>query len=159
MLLALAQGMSDRFADAVATGLRGTELARRTGQEALLVPLENALAMAFRCLGDLDATHRHGEAAEEGARLRGATNQLQFALWLRATHHEEVGEREEAARAAAECARLLERLEPSALTASGACSLAALHADRDPERCLRDMVAAGGRSSSGRTRAGRRGRP
>ena len=96
MYVALAQVMSDSFSEAVATGSRAVELARRTGQGTLVVPLENTLAMAFRCLGDLEATRLHGEAAEETARLRGTGNQLQFALWLRATHHQERGEWEQA---------------------------------------------------------------
>ena len=143
-MVCMACGMGDRFAAARAAATRGIELARRTGQGALLVPLENGAATACVCLGDLEACRRHGEAAEEGARLRGSDNQLHYALWSRALHSNFSGDDATMERAAAECAEVLDRLPPSGLTASGGAGLASLRAERDPERCVHDMLAAVG---------------
>ena len=54
------------------------------------------------------------------------------------------GETAEAERAADECAVLIRRLEPSNVTRTGRCNLAAVRADQDPERTIREMVEAAG---------------
>jgi DNA-binding CsgD family transcriptional regulator len=54
------------------------------------------------------------------------------------------GEQAEAERAAAEAIDLIPRLEPDRGVTAGLCNFAALHVETDPERCLREMTAAGG---------------
>src|SRR5918994_1970952 len=84
------------------------------------------------------------EVAEEGARLQGVQAILHKALWTKALLHHDRGESTEAERVAAEATELHDGLEPSALTRTGACAVAAIHEDQDPERCIREMTAAGG---------------
>ena len=62
---------------------------------------------------DLDGALAAVEPAEETARMQGAPNPLLLALSVRAAIHHERGEPAEAARAAADCAALIARLEPS----------------------------------------------
>ncbi len=135
---------AERFADAEATGARAAEIARRTRQGHALVPLLIVRAMALVNLLDLESAVREAEAAEEGARLQGVPHLLQYALWEKAVVHHFRGEALEAERAGAEFWELLPRLEPSDLTRTGSCSVAALSAAEDPERCIADMLEAAG---------------
>jgi DNA-binding NarL/FixJ family response regulator len=135
---------AERFADAVATAGRGAEIARRTGQGHALVPLVIVRAMAFVNLLELDAAAREGESAEEGARLQGVPHLLQYALWELALVRHLRGETLEAVQAAAEFNELLPRLEPSDLTRTGSCTVAAISVDDDPERCIHEMKRAAG---------------
>jgi DNA-binding NarL/FixJ family response regulator len=135
---------AERFADAEATAARTAEIARRTRQGHALVPLLIVRAMAFVNLLDLESALREGEAAEDGARLQGVPHLLQYALWEKALVHHFRGEALEAERAGAEFRELLPRLEPSDLTRTGSCSVAALTAAEDPERCIADMLDAAG---------------
>ena len=130
---------AERFADAAATAERGAGIARRTRQGHALVPLVIVRAMAFVNLLDLDAALREGESAEEGARLQGVPHLLQYALWELALVRHLRGETLEASHAAAEFLELLPRLEPSDLTRTGNCTVAAITVDEDPERCIDEM--------------------
>ena len=65
---------------------------------------------------------------------------LCFALWVRAGAHHERGEIAASERAAGECEALLREVEPSHLTRAGGCNLAAMRADRDPERAIAEVV-------------------
>jgi DNA-binding NarL/FixJ family response regulator len=130
---------AERFADAAATGARGAAIARRTRQGHALVPLVIVRAMAFVNLLDLDAAVREGESAEEGARLQGVPHLLQYALWELALVRHLRGERLEAQQAAGEFGELVPHLEPSDLTRTGSCTVAALSVDEDPERCISEM--------------------
>ena len=135
---------AERFADAAATATRGAEIARRTGQGHALVPFLIVHAMAGVNLLELDTALREGEEAEDGARLQGVPHLLQYALWERALVHHFRGELFEARRAATEFTELLPQLEPSNLTRTGDCSIAAIRAADDPERCIAEMQAAAG---------------
>ena len=135
---------AERFADAASTAARGADIARRTGQGHALVPFLIVQAMAAVNLLQLDSALRDGEAAEEGARLQGIPHLLQYALWERALVHHFRGEVFEARQAAAEFGELLPQLEPSNLTRTGSCSVAAISAADDPERCIAEIQAAAG---------------
>ena len=130
---------AERFADAAATAARGAAIARRTGQGHALVPLVIVRAMAFVNLLDLDAAAKEGESAEEGARLQGVPHLLQYALWELALVRHLRGETLEAGQIAAEFTELVPKLEPSDLTRTGSCTVAALSVDEDPERCIHEM--------------------
>jgi DNA-binding NarL/FixJ family response regulator len=60
----------------------------------------------------------------------------------RLQHHR--GETAEAARAIADCTALVQGLEPSSVTRTGTCSLAAIRADVDPDGAIREMTASAG---------------
>ena len=135
---------AERFADAEATGARAADIARHTRQGHALVPLLIVRAMALVNLLDLEGALREGEAAEEGARLQGVPHLLQYALWEKALVHHFRGEALEAERAGDEFRELLPNLEPSDLTRTGSCSVAALGAAEDPERCIAEMHQAAG---------------
>ena len=110
----------------------------------MLVTLLTISAMAHNELLDMPAATAAIEAAEESARLQGAQHPLQFALWARAMVYDLCGDAPEAERAADECAALIDRLEPSNVTRTGRCNLAAIRADQDPERAIREMLEAAG---------------
>ena len=93
---------------------------------------------------DLDAALVEVDAAEESARLQHAPHPVLMVLCKRMLVHHHRGEALEAERAALECAELAGGLEPSAFTVHAASHAAALHADRDPERCIRELRAAAG---------------
>jgi DNA-binding CsgD family transcriptional regulator len=65
-------------------------------------------------------------------------------LWVRALVHEQRGETAEAQRAARDGESLVGMLEPSRLKRTVSCDLAAIGADHDPHRVLREMTAIGG---------------
>ena len=108
------------------------------------MPLLMTRAMARMQLLELDAALQDIDAGEEFARVERVPRLVHFVLWLRALIQHQRGETGDAERAASECAALVGALEPSKLTRTGSCTLAALLADRDPQRCLRDSVAAAG---------------
>ena len=142
--LAAVQLLHQRFAAAAATAQRGLDVARATHQGHVLVTLLTISAMAHNELLDMPAATAAIEAAEESARLQGAQHPLQFALWARAMVYDLCGDAPEAERAADECAALIDRLEPSNVTRTGRCNLAAIRADQDPERAIREMLEAAG---------------
>jgi DNA-binding NarL/FixJ family response regulator len=142
--VALMEVHAERFARAADTAARGVAVARQTRQGHALVPLVIVRAMAFVHLLDLDAAVREGESAEEGARLQGVPHLLQYALWELALARHLRGETPEARQAVAEFGDLLPRLEPSDLTRTGSCTVAAIGVDEDPERCIDEMQRAAG---------------
>ena len=142
--VSIAQLLSERFADGAATTARALAVLRRTGHGQVLVRLLVTRAMALLKLLDLDPAVREAETAEEIARLQRAPRPLCFALWMRALIHHERGEGAEAERAAAEYASAVRAVEPSALTRTGTCNLAAMRAREDPQRAIREILAAGG---------------
>jgi DNA-binding CsgD family transcriptional regulator len=142
--VAATQLLSQRFVGAAAAAQRGLAIARATNQGQVLVSLLIISALAHSELLDLHASVKAIEAAEESARLQGALHPLQFALWARAHLYDMRSETAEAERAADECAVLIDRLEPSNVTRTGRCNLAAVRADQDPERTIREMVEAAG---------------
>ena len=141
--VAVAQLLTERFADAAATSARAVGMLRRTGQRQV-VPLHLTRAMALRNLLDLGGALGEIEAAEEVARLQRVPRLLFFALWVRAGAHHQRGEVAESERAADEAAHLLRGLEESHMTRTGACNLAAMRAERDPQRAIDEIVSAAG---------------
>ena len=142
--VALMELHAERFASAADTAARGVAIARRTRQGHALVPLVIVRAMAFVHLLDLDAAVREGESAEEGARLQGVPHLLQYSLWELALARHLRGETPEARQAVSEFSHLLPRLEPSDLTRTGSCTVAAIGVDEDPERSIDEMQRAAG---------------
>ena len=142
--VANAQFLFERFEDASATSTRLFQISRRTGQGELAVTLLNLRAMTELNRLDLDAALEAAAAAEEVARIARVPRLVHFALWLLALVRHERGERAEAKTAAAESARWLGGLESSKLTRTGACTVAAIGGEHDPERAIREMLAAAG---------------
>ena len=136
--------LAERFDDGYATLDRALSVARATRQDGILGRLAITRARFQQQRLSLDEAMADVEVAEEGARLQGVQAILHKALWTKALLHHDRGEATEAERVAAEAAELHDGLEPSALTRTGACAVAAIHEDQDPERCIREMTAAGG---------------
>jgi DNA-binding NarL/FixJ family response regulator len=137
----VAQLLCERFPAAIATSGRALAISRRTGQAQVLVPLLMVRAMAQINLLGLEAALTDAHTGEEIARLEGVPRLLHFALWIRALAQHHLGQAVEAERAAEECGRLVGELEPSKLSRSGTATLAALRAEHDPERAIREIVA------------------
>ena len=133
-LLAGAQLLAERYADAADTTARGLASARRTHQQQTLTTLLLYRAGALGNLLELDAARREIDAAEESARLQRSPHELAFALWQRGIIHRFQAAAPEAARDAAEFTELAASLEPNQLIRTGLCSMAAIRADEDPER-------------------------
>jgi DNA-binding CsgD family transcriptional regulator len=142
--VALAQHLAERYSDAAATSTRALDIAGERGLGHVLVPLLLTRAMARGNLLELDRARRDAETAEDMARLQGVPRLVFFAVWVhgRLQHHR--GETAAVARAIAECAQLVHELEPSSMTRTGLCSLAAIRADADPAAAIRDMTAIAG---------------
>ena len=88
---------------------------------------------------------REVDSAYEGARLGTADNVFQFALWIRAMVHLERGELDQAERAVAECASILERLADSQLVRTALLARSALvRCGKDPAEGVRDAIEAAG---------------
>ena len=139
-----AQLRLQRFAGARETFDRALSVALGSHQGQVLVHLRAVRAITRWLLLDLDGALVEVEAAEEGARLNGAPHQLLIALWLRTMAHHHRGEAEAAERAAQEFTALARTYPRSALVHNAACNVATIHVDRDPERAIREMLAAAG---------------
>jgi DNA-binding NarL/FixJ family response regulator len=130
----IAQFLSERFPAAAETSARTLEIAHRTGQGQLLVTLHGLRANSLLILLDPDAAVREAETAEEIARLQRLGHLEHFALWCRAIVLEQCDGRIVAERCVADAERLIGALEPSKLTRTAACELAAIGAADDPRR-------------------------
>ncbi len=119
-------------------------MARATRQDGLLGQLAITRAQLQQQRLNLGDALADVEVAEEGARLQGVQPMLHAALWTKALLHHDRGESSEAVRTAGESAELLGELEASVATRTGRCVVAAIHEEQDPERCLRELTAAGG---------------
>jgi DNA-binding NarL/FixJ family response regulator len=139
-----AQLRLQRFRGALETFDRALSVALGSHQGQMLVHLRAVRAITRWLLLDLDGALVEVEAAEEGARLNGAPHQLLIALWLRTMAHHHRGEADAAERAAQEFSALARTYPRSALIHNAACNVATIHVDRDPERAIRDMLAAAG---------------
>jgi DNA-binding CsgD family transcriptional regulator len=140
----VAQSLCERFTAAAETSARALAIARRNGQEHALVMLHGLRALALLTLLKLDEAAREADQAEDAARALRLPHLLHSALWIRALVADARGETDQAERAAREAAGLAGALEPSRLARTAACDFAALRGDREPERALREMVAAAG---------------
>ncbi len=142
--VATAALLGERFEDGYATLDRALSVARATRQDGMLGRLAITRAQLQRQRLNIAEALADVEVAEEGARLQGVNSMLHAALWTKAILHHDRGEGSEAERAATESLELLDELEPSAFTRTGRCAAAAIHDEQDPERCIREMTAAGG---------------
>jgi DNA-binding NarL/FixJ family response regulator len=120
---------------------RAIEVARRTRQDRVLPMVASVRSMLYE--HHLQAL-QDAEASTESARLFGHDGQLVQALITQANIHWIRGERAEAARFRTECIEVASRLEPTTITSTALCNAASQLVDEDPERCIRDMTAAGG---------------
>jgi DNA-binding NarL/FixJ family response regulator len=124
---------------------RGLELVRRAHLGHMLAPLCTLRAMMSTNALQLEEAARLVEVAEETSRLGGMSYQLQWSLWTRAGLATLRGEVLEARRLDAESRPFLDALPDDDLAKpTGLCNLAAQRAEDDPERCIAEMVAAGG---------------
>jgi DNA-binding CsgD family transcriptional regulator len=142
--VARASLLAERFEDGYATLDRALAIARATRQDGILGRLAITRARFQQQRLHLNEALADVEVAEEGARLQGVQAILHKALWTKALLHHDRGEATEAERVAAEAAELHDGLEPSALTRTGACAVAAIREEQDPERCIRELTSAGG---------------
>ena len=133
----MAELLTERYADAHATAARGLELVHRTGHAQLLVPLSVLAALALTERLDLDTAARHADDAAESARLQDVPHLRELVLLTRLPLHELRGEWSEAAQAIEDVAALLPRLPDGFAVRSLRATAATLHAERDPERCIR----------------------
>jgi DNA-binding CsgD family transcriptional regulator len=142
--VATAALLGERFEDGYATLDRALSVARATRQDGFLGRLAITRAQFQQQRLNLDEALADVEVAEEGARLQGVRSMLHQALWTKAILHHDRGEGSDAERVAGESAELLDELEPSTLTRTGRCTVAAIHEEQDAERCIHAMTAAGG---------------
>jgi DNA-binding CsgD family transcriptional regulator len=138
------QMLTERFGGAERTLRRAIDVAERLGQARLLSILTALRALNLTNGLELDESLRMADLGEERARLAGQHSPLFWALWSRVLVQRFAGEQAEAERAAAEAIDLVPRLEPDRGVTAGLCNFAALHVETDPERCVREMTAAGG---------------
>ena len=141
--VATAALLGERFEDGYATLDRALSVARAARQDGMLGRLAITRAQLQRQRLALDEALADVEVAEEGARLQGVASRLHMALWTKAILHSDRGEGTEAERVADELAEL-DELEASAIVRTGRCAVATIHEEQDPERCIREMTAAGG---------------
>jgi ATP/maltotriose-dependent transcriptional regulator MalT len=140
----VAQVCAARYADALETSARGVAVVREARLGAFLAPLATLRAMALYNTCELEEAHSQIEAAEETARLQGLTYQLEWALWMRCVVADAQGEIAEAHRAAHECREIMAGARDALLTRTGLCGMAMRHQWEDPERCIAEMLDAGG---------------
>jgi predicted ATPase/DNA-binding NarL/FixJ family response regulator len=135
---------AERFPESDAAAARALEISRAFHQDRLLAPLSIFRSMAVANMCRLPEGLQLAEAAEEAARMQGLRYQEMWALWQRAQLLDVAGTPLEAQRVAAQCQELIESVEPSLVTRTGACNIATLRLDSDPAGCMREMVEAGG---------------
>src|SRR5688500_18423026 len=122
--LAAAHLFAERFPESNAAAARALEICRAYRQDRLLAPLLVFRSMAMANMCRLPEALQLAEAAEEAARMQGLRYQEMWALWQRAQLLDVSGAPLEARRVAGECQRLIESVEPSLVTRTGACNLA-----------------------------------
>ena len=135
-----AQLRLQRAAGAAATFTRALDVCRRAHRGELVVHLLAVRTIARWLLLDLDGALADATAVEEGARLYGGSHQVLLATWLLALVHHHRGEAAQAERAAGAFTALAASLPPCEPVRAGACTLATIPVDRDPERCVREIL-------------------
>ncbi len=136
--------LAERPHDGLPVATRAIAVARATRQDRVVPMLASARSMLNEHLLALDDSLQDAETAAESARLLGHASQLHQALITQANIHWLRGDRADAARLRNECAEVAARLEPTTSTITGLANAAAQFVDEDPERCIREMTAAGG---------------
>jgi DNA-binding CsgD family transcriptional regulator len=146
---AFADLFGERFDTARQWSARGLRLARETGQGRLLAPLACVLAMAENNLGEVDACLAAADVAEEASRLQNLDFMLYLALYAGITGQLERDDHEAALALHDEGLELAPQLEDSLGTRSGLVNFALAHRHADPERFVREVVAAAGAELEG----------
>ena len=136
--------LAERPHDGLPVATRAIAVARATRQDRVVPMLASVRSMLNEHLLALDDSLQDAETAAESARLLGHASQLHQALITQANIHWLRGDRADAARLRNECAEIAARLEPTTSTITGLANAAAQFVDEDPERCIREMTAAGG---------------
>jgi DNA-binding NarL/FixJ family response regulator len=137
--LGMAELLIERYADACATATRGLEVVQRTGHAQLLVPLSCVAAQTLTERLDLDAAARYADDAAESARLQDMPHLQELVLLTRLPLHELRGEWSDVAQALEAVAELLPRLPDGFAVRALRATVATLHAERDPERCIAEL--------------------
>ena len=140
----VAQLCGARYPDVLETSARGLVLVREASLGAFLAPLATLRAMALLNACRLEEAHSHVEVAEEASRLQGLTYQLHWALWMRCVVADAQGQIAEAAQAARESRELMAGQRDTILARTGLCGMALSHQWEDPQRCIHEMLDAGG---------------
>jgi DNA-binding NarL/FixJ family response regulator len=143
-MVAAAALLAERFGDGLAPVSRAMAIARTTRQDRMIPMLAGLRCMMVENLVRLDDAMDEADTALEAARLLGNDAQLHPALMMQSQIRWLRGERAEAERAAAESIEVARRPAPSTATVTTHCNAAALWADEQPERCIREMVEAAG---------------
>jgi len=143
-LVAAAALLADRPTAGLPVATRAIEVARATRQDRVVPMFSSLRSMLYEHHLQLDESLHDAETATESARLIGHAGQLHQALITQANIHWLRGERAEAARFRTECVEVASRLEPTTFVVTSLCNAAAQFVEEDPERCIRDMTAAGG---------------
>ena len=144
--LGLAECLAERLRRGVATLARGVDVVRSSGRGGLLPPLLYARGMMRINLLEVDPCITDLEAAEESARLLGLVTVEQWTLAALAGAYVERGDPVETARAVRAFMRIADAAETTYASITARCNVGATWLPTDPERCIREMLDAGGES-------------
>ena len=144
--LGVAECLAERLRRGVGTLARGVDVVRSTGHGGLLPALLYARGMMRINLLELDPCIMDLEAAEESARLLGLVAVEQWTLSALAGAYVERGDPVETARAVRAFPRIADAAETTYASITARCNVGATWLLTDPERCIREMLEAGGES-------------
>jgi DNA-binding NarL/FixJ family response regulator len=147
--VAFADLFCERFESARQWAERGLRLARQSGQGRLVAPLAALHAMTVNNLGDVSACLAAADVAQETSRLQNLDFMLYMALYAAVTAQLERDDHAAALALHDEGLALAPRLEDSLGTRSGLVNFALVHRHADPERFVREVLAAGGQELEG----------
>jgi ATP/maltotriose-dependent transcriptional regulator MalT len=134
-----------RFDDATRHVERGLEVARATGQGQLLMPMTLCQVAVRGLQGRLREASELVESAVEAGRLSGVAQLLAWPLQVQCWVATDRGDIEAALTCGEESLLLARQLDQRWISANAGATLATVRlAAGDPERCRRDMLAAGG---------------
>ena len=130
----------ERFDDALASGRRIADACRRRGDATAAAGPEAAAVQALALLGRVREAAEAADQAEQGARLTGSTQAVQWALWMRAWALLERGDLDAARASAKESVALAGGLDESVLSMIARAVLGAVLVARGEHRRGRDLI-------------------
>jgi ATP/maltotriose-dependent transcriptional regulator MalT len=134
-----------RFDDAIRHVERGLEVARATGQGQVLMPMTLCQVAVRGLQGRLREASDLAESAVEAGRHSGVAQLLAWPLQVQCWVATDSGDIEAALTSGEESLLLARQLDQRWISANAGATLATVRlAAGDPERCRRDMLAAGG---------------
>lgn len=135
-----AEALTQHTRRALAIAASGLDAIGAGGHDGGLVLLRSLHAQAALWAGNVRVARESLLVAEEVARLQDADMGLGYVLGARAGIATLDGDREDAARAAAEWPQIVERLGDTPLVRTGHVNFALLLADEDPSRCADELI-------------------